>query len=121
MRDHRQLRAFQLADELVLIVYRVTRDFPKEETFGIRSQIRRSAVSVPSNVVEGCAKTSSSDYLRFLEIAFGSLRDISYQLELSHRLGYIGEGDWTELSQKVEETDKVFTALLRSRRRSSVR
>ncbi len=118
MRDHRQLRAFQLADELVLLVYKVTRDFPKEEIFGLRSQIRRSAISVPSNVVEGCAKTSSADYLRFLEIAFGSLRELSYQLELSHRLGYMGETDWTDLAQKLEETDKVFTALLRSRRKA---
>lgn len=118
MRDHRQLRAFQLADELVILVYKVTRDFPKEEVFGIRAQIRRSAVSVPSNVVEGCAKTSPSDYLRFLEIAFGSLRELAYQLELSYRLGFLREKDWANLTTKLEETDKVFTALLRARRKS---
>lgn len=119
MRDHRQLRAFQLADELVLLVYRTTCDFPKEEVFGLRSQIRRSAVSVPSNVVEGCAKTSSLEHLRFLEIAFGSLRELSYQLELSHRLGYVKKTDWDALAKRLEETDKVFTALFRSRRKTS--
>jgi len=71
MRDHTKLRAFELADEVAMLIYKATAGFPKEETFGLTTQMRRSAVSVPSNIVEGCARDSEADYLRFLNIAFG--------------------------------------------------
>ena len=64
MRDHTRLRAFELADEVVVLVYQTTTRFPKEELFGLTSQIRRASVSVPSNIVEGCARDSEADYLR---------------------------------------------------------
>ena len=82
MRDHTKLRAFELADEVALLIYQVTADFPKEELYGLTAQMRRAAVSVPSNIVEGCARNSQADYLRFLYIAFGSLRELHYQLGL---------------------------------------
>jgi four helix bundle protein len=63
VRDHTQLRAFELADEVVMLMYRTTAGFPKEELFGLTSQIRRAAVSVPSNIVEGCARDSEADFL----------------------------------------------------------
>ena len=85
MRDHTKLRAFELADEVVLLIYRATRGFPNEEIYGLTSQMRRAAVSVPSNIVEGCARESQAEYLRFLEIAFGSLRELHYQFGLSKR------------------------------------
>jgi four helix bundle protein len=71
MRDHTKLRAFELTDEVAVLVYRVTAGFPKEELYGLTSQMRRASVSVSSNIVEGCARDSQSDYLRFLHIAFG--------------------------------------------------
>lgn len=89
MRDHTKLQAFELADEVAIIIYQVTRDFPKEELYGLTSQMRRAAVSVPSNIVEGCARESQNEYLRFLEIAFGSLRELHYQFSLAKRLGYL--------------------------------
>ena len=118
MRDHRQLRAFQLADELVLVVYKVTRSFPSDELYGLRSQIRRSAVSVPSNIVEGCTRDGEKEFVRFLDIAFGSLRELSYQLDLSRRLGFIVDGDWKTCESILIETDKVLVALIRSKRKA---
>ena len=117
MRDHKKLRAFELADEVALLVYRATRDFPKEEMFGLTSQMRRAAVSVPSNIVEGCARESQAEYLRFLEIAFASLRELHYQFGLSKRLGYLHGCDFSEGESKINETEKVLGALLRSMRR----
>ena len=116
MRDHTQLRAFELADEVVMLVYRITTGFPKEELFGLTSQIRRAAVSVPSNIVEGCARDSEAEYLRFLNIAFGSLRELRYQLSLSKRLGFLRNEDVSLLEPKVVETEKVLNGLIRALR-----
>ena len=98
MRDHTKLRAFELADEVAMIIYQVTRKFPKEEIYGLTSQMRRAGVSVPSNIVEGCARESQGEYLRFLGIAFGSLRELHYQYGLAKRLGYIKDDDTTCLT-----------------------
>ena len=94
MRDHTKPRAFELADEAAVLIYRITKEFPKEEIYGLTSQMRRAVVSVASNtclacrqVVEGCARESQAEYLRFLEISFASLREVHYQVGLSIRLG----------------------------------
>ena len=116
MRDHTKLRAFELADEVVLLIYQVTRKFPKQEIYGLTSQMRRAAVSIPSNIVEGCARESQTEYLRFLEIAFGSLRELHYQFDLSKRLGYVNNHDIISYETKIIETEKVLSALLRSMR-----
>ena len=99
-----------------MLVYRTTTEFPKEELFGLRSQIRRAAVSVPSNIVEGCARDSEAEYLRFLNIAFGSLRELRYQLSLSKRLGFLRNEDLSLLEPKVVETEKVLNGLIRAPR-----
>ena len=117
MRDHTKLRAFELADEVALLIYRATREFPREEIYGLTSQMRRAAVSVPSNIVEGCARESQTEYLRFLEIAFGSLRELHYQFDLSKRLEYFDEYDISGCESKIVEAEKVLGALLRSMRR----
>jgi four helix bundle protein len=116
MRDHTKLRAFELADEVTVLVYRVTARFPKEEMFGLTSQLRRAAVSVPSNIVEGCARDSEADYLRFLNIAFGSLRELRYQLNLAKRLGYFSGEDAPLVESKIVEAEKVLNSLIRSLR-----
>jgi four helix bundle protein len=116
VRDHTKLRAFELADEVAMLVYRGTAGFPKEELFGLTSQIRRAAVSVPSNIVEGCARDSEAEYLGFLNIAFGSLRELHYQLNLSKRLGFLRNEDSSLLEPKVVETEKVLNGLIRALR-----
>jgi four helix bundle protein len=84
--------------------------------YGLTSQMRRAAVSVPSNIVEGCARESQAEYLRFLEIAFGSLMQLHYQLGLSKRPGYSNEHEIFNCESKIVEAKKVLGALLRSMR-----
>ncbi len=116
MRDHTKLRAFVLADEVALLAYQVTARFPKEERYGLTSQMRRAAVSVPSNIVEGCARESQADYLRFLTIAFGSLRELHYQLTLAIRLGFMSKQEGVSVEQRIIEAEKVLNGLIRSLR-----
>jgi len=116
MRDHTKLRAFELGDEVAVLIYRVTEGFPREESYGLTSQMRRAAVSVPSNIVEGCARDSEADYLRFLHIAFGSLRELHYQLSLSKRLGFLRNQDSSLIEPKIVETEKVLNGLIRALR-----
>jgi len=116
MRDHRKLKAFQLADELAVFVYQATCSFPRDELFGLRAQMRRAAVPAASNIVEGCARRTQADYLHFLDIAFGSFRELDYQVSLAHRLGYLGTDAYEVLQQKCLETSKVLAALIRSLR-----
>ena len=116
MRDHTKLRAFILADEVAVLVYRETIKFPKEETYGLTSQMRRAAVSIPSNIVEGCARDSQAEYLRFLDIAFGSLRELHYQFSLAKQLGFFTETGISNLESKIIETEKVLNALIRTLR-----
>lgn len=114
MRDHTKLKAFELADEAAVLVYQVTRKFPKEELFGLTSQIRRAAVSVPSNIVEGCARSTPTEYRRFIEIAFGSAREYHYQIGLAHRIGCMNVEDFHLLDSKCEQLEKVLGSLLRA-------
>lgn len=117
MRNYKKLRAFELADELALSVYRVTKDFPKEERYGLTSQMRRSAVSVASNIVEGSARNSHADYLRFLDIAYGSVCELEYQISLAKRLDYLKEDVTNLLTSQCNETARVLNGLINSLRK----
>jgi four helix bundle protein len=118
MRDHTKLRAFDLADDLAVKTYMITKNFPKEEIYGLTSQMRRAAVSVASNIVEGCARESQLEYHRFLEMAFGSLRELSYQFSLAIRLGFMKEQEniAKNFKSKSNEAQKVLGSLIRSMR-----
>src|SRR5688572_4278830 len=88
-RDHKQLKVFAMADELVLDVYRVTRTFPADERFLMTQQLRRAALSVPNNIVEGSARRTDRDYLHFLTIALGSASEARYLISVARRLGFL--------------------------------
>jgi len=114
MRDPKKLRAFDLADDLVVAIYKATRKFPREELYGLTSQIRRAAVSVPTNIVEGCARPSEKDYIHFLHIAYGSLAEVGYLSELSHRLGFLDHETFEAVRGQQQEAYRVLFALIRS-------
>ncbi len=88
MRNFKNIKAFQLSDNLVVEVYKVTKYFPKEELYGLTSQLRRASLSVPTNIAEGASRQHKRDYLNFLYIARGSLAETEYLLHLANRLGY---------------------------------
>jgi four helix bundle protein len=117
MRDHTKLMAFHLADELAVQVYRETAAFPTEERFGLARQLRRSAVSVVSNIVEGCGRHTEADFLHFLDMAHGSARELEYQLSLAFRLSYLPEP--SGLPRSAIEVSKTLNALVRSLRGGS--
>ena len=119
MRDHQRIRVFKLADALVEHVYRATASFPRSERFGLTSQLRRAAVSVATNIVEGCARSSEAEYVRFLEIAYGSSKEVEYQIGLSARLGFIGEATASALSHQCALTAKLLCRLVLSLRASN--
>jgi len=118
MRDHRKPRAFELADALVVRVYEVTCSFPGEERFGLVSQLRRASVSVPTNIVEGCARATKKEYLHFLQTAFASLREVGYLLDLSRRLGFLHDPEAEAILSQHDEAARTLGALLQSLRQT---
>ena len=116
MRDHRKLTAFQLADSLVIAVYRETSGFPRAEQFGLVSQMRRAAVSVAANIVEGCARASQREFVRFLDHSFGSLRELGYFIELSEKLGYLPSRKVQGLDTTQGRTAAAVAALIKALR-----
>ena len=116
-RDHRKLRAFELVDGLVVEIYKATAQFPSEERFGLTSQMRRAAVSSAANIVEGCAREGEKEYLHFLNIAFGSLREVRYFLNLSSRLSYLSPEEFQRLDSVYDEAASVLAGLIRARKR----
>jgi len=113
-RDYRKLDVFHLADDLVTRVYKVTAKFPGEERFGIVRQIRRAAISVPCNIVEGCARRHTGEYLNFLSVAAGSANETRYLLDVSHRLEMLSGKDWDYLCTHYSELIAKLQALIRS-------
>jgi len=104
VRDYTKIEAWRLADDLTVAIYEQTRSFPKEEMYGLTSQLRRASYSVPANIVEGSSRESKKDYLHFLYIARGSLSETQYFIHLARRLGYLSSEEADKLHGKVVAT-----------------
>ena len=113
-RDHRNLRVFALADDLVKDVYRITTGFPVEERFGLQTQLRRAVVSTATNIVEGCARRSTREYASFVNIATGSSAEVLYLLDLSVRLGILRADACVDVAERAKELVKGLKSLMNS-------
>lgn len=108
---HKNLEAWKKAMDLVEEVYKLTLNFPREEQFGIISQLRRAAVSVPSNIAEGAGRRTDREFVNFLSIAIGSLSELDTQIELSYRLKYIAEEKYKKLITKIDDCKAITYGL----------
>lgn len=106
MRDFRKYTVWEQSHKLTLEVYEITKSFPNDEKFGLVSQIRRAAVSIPTNIAEGCGKVSDKDFARFLNISFGSTSELEYLIFLSKDLSYINQETSEQFQHKIESIKK---------------
>jgi len=118
LKNYKELNVWQKSYQFCLEIYRVTQKFPKEERYGITSQIRRAAVSVPSNIAEGYGRKTTKEYIQFLYIAYGSNCELETQILLSGDLGYIETDKLEILRDGVEEVERMLKALIKSLERT---
>jgi four helix bundle protein len=114
MRDYTKIDTWKLADDLTVAVYEKTKGFPKDELYGLTSQVRRAAFSVPANIAEGSSRESKRDYLHFLYIARGSLSEAQYFIHLARRLGYLSSNDADALAAQTGATFACLHGLIRA-------
>ena len=109
----KDLRVWNLGIEIVLMIYALTKEFPKEETYGLTSQIRRAAVSIPANIAEGFRRFSSKEHKRFLRIAFGSVAELETELIIAVRLGFIEQSQSAILDEKIDHLSRMLSAFIK--------
>lgn len=112
MKDFRELKAWQKAHQLALAVYQITVTLPREELYGLTSQLRRSCSSIPANLAEGCGRNGDADFARFCSIAMGSASELEYHLLLARELKLITAKEHQELSQRTIEVKRMLAALI---------
>jgi four helix bundle protein len=112
MKDFRKLKVWEKAHQLTLEIYKVTEKFPREELYGLISQIRRASVSIPTNIAEGCVRSSDADFARFLYIALGSISELEYLILLSKGLKFIKSELYIELNNEINEVKKMLILLI---------
>jgi len=112
LKDFRKLNVWEKAHLLVLSIYKETKKFPKDELYGITSQIRRSAVSIPTNIAEGCGRGSDADFARFLQISMGSACEVEYLLLLTYKFQYLDNKSYTLLMDEIVNVKRMLTSLI---------
>jgi four helix bundle protein len=116
MKDFKKLKVWQKAHRLTLDVYKASATFPREELYGLTSQIRRSCLSIPSNIAEGCGRGSDTDFARFLQISMGSSSEVEYLLILSRDLQILTSDNYETLSGDVIQVKRMLTSLMKTLR-----
>ncbi len=119
MRDFRDLQVWVKAHQLVQDVYVATSRFPKEEVYGLAGQMRRSAVSIPANITEGCGRSGEAELGRFCQIAMGSASELEYHVLLSRDLRFLEDGTFEDLRSKVEEVKRMLSSFIVTLRKGS--
>lgn len=114
LKNYKELKVWQKAYQLCITIYKITKHFPREEKYGLTSQIRRSAVSVPSNIAEGYGRKTTQEYIQSLYIAYGSHCELETQIMLSKDLGYFKADDVGALQRDIEEVERMLKALIKS-------
>ena len=117
--DHKELDVWKASIELVLDVYNLTKSFPKEEIYGLTSQLRRAATSVPSNIAEGAARSSDKEFIQFLYIALGSLAEVETQMIIAEKLRYIDK--LTEALNRIVAIKQMLLGLIRHLKNKKVK
>ena len=112
MQNFRKLKVWEKGHALTLAVYRATVKFPREELYGLASQIRRASASIPANIAEGCGKGGKAELARYLQVAMGSASEVEYHLLLARDLGYFNESQYTELRAMVTEVKRMLASLI---------
>ena len=112
MKDFHKLKVWERAHHMTLKVYLITQDFPKEELYGLISQMRRSSASVPTNIAEGCGRDSKAETIHFFNVAIGSASELEYQLLLAHDLHYMEDKSYLELSGELVEIRRMLYGLV---------
>jgi len=112
MKDFRDLKIWERAHQLTLRVYKVSAQFPREELFGLISQMRRCSASIGANIAEGCGKRGNNEFQRFLQIASGSASELEYHLLLARDLHFLSESDYLEMKNELSALRKMLTSLL---------
>jgi len=113
IKSHKDLFVWQKGIELVMEVYRLTKDFPPNEKFGLVSQLRRAAVSIPSNIAEGRSRKTRKDFTQFLRIALGSTAELDTQLIISDQLSFISSMDYNKISLRLDEIGKMLNSMIK--------
>ena len=109
MHDFRRLQVWDKSHGLTLRIYELTSDFPREEIYGLTSQIRRACASIPTNTAEGCGRETPADFARFLQIATGSASETEYLIQLAHDLKYFNTDQYVELTDEIVSITQVAT------------
>ena len=112
MRDFRSLDVWHKAHQLVLEIYKRTETFPKAEVYGLTSQVRRAAVSIPTNISEGCGRGTKAELGQFMQIAMGSASELEYELLLANDLGWIKPGDYPQINERVQEVKRMLATYI---------
>ena len=115
-KPHKTLDVWRLSMDFATQAYKVTKAFPKEESYGRSGQIRRAAVSIPSNIAEGAGRQTKREFANYLHIAQGSLSELDTLLEVALRVGYLSADLWRSLDERMERIDKMLSGLIRHQR-----